>query len=147
MRVYISISFFPNDKKCTGSVQFGEKCTGLVFFSDLLECFSKKKKRNLKSKNAFLLQMERKKFVVICSKKPEIARKIGHLKVSQKSLQQQNKKITYLLFFFLTASSFQKKRKGTCHKTRGNARQRTSAREERPVKLAFTDVVYYRVDK
>ena len=30
---YISLSFFPNDKKCTGSVQFGEKCTGLVFFS------------------------------------------------------------------------------------------------------------------
>ena len=35
----------------------------------------------------------------------------------------------YLLFFFLTANSFQNKRKGTCHKTRGNARQRTSARE------------------
>jgi len=30
---YISLSFFPNDKKCAGSVQFCRKCAGSVFFS------------------------------------------------------------------------------------------------------------------
>ena len=91
----------------------------------------------MKSKNEFFRQIEFKTLSLFTAKSPKLLEntKNGQLELSQDSLQQHNKKITYLFFYFLTANSFQNKRKETCHKTKGNARQRTTARNEPPVKL------------
>ena len=107
-----------------------------LFIFRHMSASAKKKEKEWSRKTVFSRQIEIQ--VVKSPKLLENWSSRGVSKVSSATKQENH----LLVFFFLTANSFQNKRKETCHRTKGNARQRTSAREERPVQLTFTDVVY-----
>ena len=71
----------------------------------------------------------------------------GDFELSKNATSAKKQENHLFVFLFLTANSSQKKRKETCHKTKGNARQKTTALKQRPLELTFEDIFHYRVDE